>query len=66
LTLRPSVIIDRVWRKGFQAELPEPTLIRCAAAISTGRLWAACPVVQRLLVVAMNDHFGVWTAVREL
>jgi len=36
-TLRP--IIRRVWREAFHAELPEPALSRCAAAISTGRPW---------------------------
>lgn len=36
-TLRP--IIHRAWRKGFHAELPEPTLSRCAAAIAAGRPW---------------------------
>jgi hypothetical protein len=36
-TLRP--IISRRWREAFRAELPEPALSRCAAAISAGRPW---------------------------
>jgi hypothetical protein len=37
LTLRP--IIRRAWSQAFHAELPEPALSRCAAAIRAGQPW---------------------------
>ena len=36
-TLRP--IVAAAWRSAFHAELPEPVLSRCAAAIGTGQPW---------------------------
>jgi hypothetical protein len=35
--LRP--VLAEAWRRAFRAELPEPALSRCAAAIGTGQPW---------------------------